>query len=391
MLNLSTSLIWPGCAQGKYTVRAKGHILAVLSWGDAEAPLPGWGPFAYVPIDPAGNGTFFYPGRRGIPRGTTHVWARCYASDFGHREDVSAAIPAKYLPTADEHDSPSKFSVLTDLHLAAKPGRVRQALRAAESNTILLLGDSTNDGLRAQFATFETCVEDAAPQKTVLPVAGNHDVLHPSRCGGSDDGCGNYEDFQSHLLTKAEKSGCGISHDPDGRAYAARVGGFDVIGLQCVTAGRRFTFPQGRQLDWLEEHLADTSAPWHIVLCHAPLLAHNPARNTGAPYLGGNGRLQEIVNRAGRVIFLSGHTHVSPNVLAGNGEYDERHRNVYLDCGSVVPTDTSGENGMMSPDWKDGCVTELSVTESVVEICMRSISSGARFPRGYYRFETEPS
>lgn len=70
----------------------------------------------------------------------------------------------------------------------------------------------------------------------------------------------------------------------------------------------------------------------------------------------------------------------------GNGEYDKEHQNIYLDCGSVTATDISGEMGLMSPDWKDGCKTELTVTRNEIEICMSSIESGIRFPRGYYRF-----
>ncbi len=73
MIKLQTSLIWPGCAQGKYIVKAKGCILAILQWGNANTPLTDWGPFAYVPIDPAGNGLFSFTGMRGIPREATHV------------------------------------------------------------------------------------------------------------------------------------------------------------------------------------------------------------------------------------------------------------------------------------------------------------------------------
>ena len=151
MIKIQTSLIWPGCAQGKYVMKAKGCMLAVLRWGNAEGPLTEWGPFAYIPIDPAGNGSFSFPGRRGIPRKTTHVWARCYAKDFVSYEDVSAEIPAAYLPTAEDLNDAHHFSVLTDLHLAARPWIMKRALRAAESDTILLLGDATNDGLPEQF------------------------------------------------------------------------------------------------------------------------------------------------------------------------------------------------------------------------------------------------
>lgn len=385
MIKIQTSLIWPGCAQGKYVVKARGYILAVLRWGNHDGPLDHWGPFAYIPIDPAGNGTFFFPGGRGIPRNGTHVWARCFTHDFVSFEDTSTEIPDRYILSNAAPDDVKRFSVLTDLHLSAKPWKVARALRAAESDTIFLLGDSTNDGLPEQFDRFKACIAKAVPDKTIFPVTGNHDVLYDSR-GDSLDGCGNYAAFQRCLLEKAKGNGYTVSYASDGRAYSIRTGDLDIIGLQCVTENRMFTFPEEKQIDWLENHMETVSASWHIVLCHAPLLAHNPNRNTGRPYLHKNKRVQEIVDRKGRIIFLSGHTHVSPNVLAGNGEYDREHHNIYLDCGSVVATDTSGEEGLMSPDWKDGCKTELSVTGDEVEICMSSIESGKRFPRGYYRF-----
>ena len=169
---------------------------------------------------------------------------------------------------------------------------------------------------------------------------------------------------------------------------ALQVNDLDLIGLQCVESSRRFLFPEGRQLDWLEAHWEDTHASWHIILCHAPILAHNPNRNVGAPYLDKNTRVQKILDHHSRIIFLSGHTHVSPNMLTGNGEFDAEHQNIYLDCGSVVATDTSGESGLMSPDWKDGCRTELVIAKDSVKITMRSIESGIRYPRGYYRFFT---
>ena len=167
MIKLQTSLIWPGCAQGKYSIKAKGFILAVLRWGNSNAPLNGWGPFAYVPVDPAGNGSFYFPGRRGIPGEATHVWARCYTGDFRDYEDAFCAIPEKYekdarwarlasleaarsvsststclcplrghdhkcVETSGIQEDVQRFSVLTDLHLASKPQRIRQALRSAE-------------------------------------------------------------------------------------------------------------------------------------------------------------------------------------------------------------------------------------------------------------------
>lgn len=386
MIKVQISLIWPGCAQGKYNIaKAKGFILAVLRWGNNDGPLDNWGPFTYVPIDPAGNGTFFFPGKRGIPKGAARVWARCLTHDFTSFEDASGEIPDRYMISDAPTDDLKRFSILTDIHLSAKPWKIARALKATESDVIFLLGDLTNDGLPEQFDRFKACITETVPDKTIFPVAGNHNVLHGSR-GDSSNGCGNYADFQRCMLEKAERNGYAVFYAPDGRAYSIQIGNLDVIGLQYVTTKRMFIFPEEKQIDWLEAHMETASASWHIVLCHAPLLAHNPNRNTGQPYLHKNRRIQEIVDRKGWVIFLSGHTHISPNILAGNGEYDKEHHNIYLDCGSVVATDTSGEMGLMSPDWKDGCETELSIDRDEIEICMSSITSGIRFPRGYYRF-----
>lgn len=383
MIRIQAELNFSGCAQGKYTLRAKGFILAVLRWGDGHGAFQNWSQFAYVPIDPAGNGAFFFPGMRAIPPGATHVWARCYTSDFSAFEDASAAIADRFLPPKTRLEGARRFSILSDLHLSARPWHVRQALRTAQSDTVFLLGDSTNDGLSAQFDAFQTCIDEALPAGAVFPVIGNHDV---PRASGSDDGCAAYAAFQNRLLSKAENTGYAVSLAPDGRAYSVLIDNIEILALQCVTAGRKFQFPEDAQLDWLENRLNTPGASWRIILCHAPLLKHNPNRNDGAPYLGGNKRLQALLDRSERVVFLSGHTHVSPNVLWGNAEYDAERENIYLDCASAVTTDISGETGLMAPDWNDGCITELCITQDAVEIHMSSISSGTDFARGYYFF-----
>lgn len=227
------------------------------------------------------------------------------------------------------------------------------------------------------------CIDEALPAGAVFPVIGNHDVPHAS---GSDGGCAAYAAFQNRLLSKAENMGYTVSLAPDGRAYSVLIDNIEILALQCVTTGRKFQFPEDAQLDWLENRLKSPGASWRIILCHAPLLKHNPNRNDGAPYLDGNRRLQTLLDRSGRIVFLSGHTHVSPNVLRGNAEYDAARGNIYLDCASAVTTDISGETGLMAPDWNDGCITELYITQDAVEIRMSSISSGTGFARGYYFF-----
>lgn len=222
MIKLQTSLIWPGCAQGKYIVRAKGFILAILRWGNAVGPLDSWSPIAYVPIDPAGNGEYFFSGRRAIPRNATHLWAHCVSSDFSHFEDAFAIIPERFLAAAEEGTEIGQFSVLTDLHLAAKPWMIKRALQAAEAEIILLLGDSTNDGSSEQFSQFQSCISEASPDKIILCVPGNHDVTPPKRVPAGVDGMSNYTAFHNELMVKLEQRGLPIHLAPNRLTFSTQ-------------------------------------------------------------------------------------------------------------------------------------------------------------------------
>ncbi|MBQ5770314.1 MAG: hypothetical protein IIW08_03960 [Clostridia bacterium] len=160
MISVETNLIWPGSAEGWYAVKAKGAMLSVLHWGDVQGAFEDWSPFAYVPIDPAGNGEFYFSGNRGIPGGVTHVWAKVYADDFLSFEWANACIPEQFLTVDEKRGNVRSFSILTDLHMSQKPWRVRQALRAAESDIVFLLGDSSNDGRVEQFENVLACISD---------------------------------------------------------------------------------------------------------------------------------------------------------------------------------------------------------------------------------------
>ena len=389
-MSLNVKLRQAGYAAGKFNIKAKGFFLAVLQWGNGETAFSDWSPIGYIPIDPAGNGGFLFPGRRAIPKEATHVWAHCVSHDFSSHADISVPLSAKYLPDFPDREDISKtlhFSVLTDFHLSAKTGSVRRALSSAESEILLLVGDSTNDGLSGQFEQFRNIIDQTIPEKSIFCVPGNHDVLHPAKTGDGQDGISNYLTFREKILDKADQNGYQISRDKESLAYSVRLDFIDLIGLQCVISKRRFLFPKGRQIQWLETHLAEQKdAEWHIIMCHAPLLAHNPHRSDGSAYLDRDEQLQKLLDETGNIIFLSGHTHISPNLLSDNCVQDDKTGNIYLDCGSVADTHMEGLNSLSAPDWKDGCITELGVSEDSVEICMKSIDTGKKFPRGYYRF-----
>lgn len=362
-------------------IRAKGLLLAALYWGSDEGPLPGWSVLGYAPIDPAGSGSFRFSGNRWLPEGATHLYAKGISPDFETVETACAEIPAEYR-TAARADAPiAAFSVMSDLHLSGKPWTVRQALHNAKQDVILIPGDLTNDGFTEQFRLFEEGITHAAPEKLILSVTGNHDQLHhPS--AEEMQAYDGYAAFQSRLLHRAEDMGHRVEYGPDG-AYAVAVNGVDIAGVQCVVERRRFSLSKA-QLAWLDEHLSQSDG-WHILLCHAPLLAHNPHRNEGAPYFGRDEELQRIVNAHGNILLISGHTHISPNMERSTAEYDAENRVLYLDDGSIVPTELRGEP-LMPKEWKDGVITNVELYKDAIRITTDSASTGLRYPRGCYCF-----
>lgn len=370
-----------GFADCDLEVQAKGFLLAAVSWADENGALPGWSALAVFPIAPAGVGHYRFRGQRAIPNEATHLFIQYVSADFSIVEKELVLIPKEYRPCAENLHEIAAFTVMSDLHLSGNPRKVFQAFRSSEK-AVLIAGDLTNDGDSSQFARFRDCIEKAAENRLILTVTGNHDqLLKPNQ-----EETFGYEAFQKYLFERAEGLEVPVHVDSSG-AYSVSYAGVDIIGLHCVTPGRRFVFPEGRQLEWLEHHLEQsTKERWHIILCHAPLSTYMSHRKSRGAYLSRDSELQEILNRHKNIIFVSGHTHFSPNIEQGTVQWNQNTKSIYIDDGSVCPTELSGEY-LAPSDWKDGVIAELKLYDTAVEIMFRSIRTGAVYPRGYYKFQ----
>ena len=71
----------PKYADGKYSVKAKGFVVASLWYGNVDGVLTDYSTIAYLPLDASGEGTFLYTGKRSIPDNATCVIARCVSAD----------------------------------------------------------------------------------------------------------------------------------------------------------------------------------------------------------------------------------------------------------------------------------------------------------------------
>lgn len=383
-MNLTINQKIPGCADGNYHVKAKGCIAASLHWADENGALSDWQPFAYLPIETNGVGMYKMVGGRAIPTAATYVLARAVSADFSSVEEC--LVPIQKLAERTIEEPMQHFLVMTDLHLSNKPWKVRKALTMAQGyDAVLITGDMTNDGTQEQLELFWDCVTELLPYIPVFAVTGNHDYpknpLPQIQYGICD-----YPALQQKLLERAEAMGCFCEQDSSG-AYVVRMGNVEIFGLNAANHWRRFKFPEGEQLLWLQNHLEASTAKQRIILCHAPLLAHRPYRQPGdAPYLSMNAKLQQIVDdQQSRIIFISGHTHVSMNCREGCVERDDRNH-VYINAGSIRPTTLKPEEPLQPECWTEGNVVELLLREDGIRIRGISVKDGGSISRGYYRF-----
>ena len=267
-----------------------------------------------------------------------------------------------------------RLLVMSDLHLSKKPWQVRKALKmGVDADAVLLVGDLTNDGTPEQMALVQQSIAEVLPDTPVLAVPGNHDYPHlPSPM--IREGFCDFEALQDWLLARQPHP---YVLDDSG-AWMVRMGEIEIIGLNCVWHWRRFKFKDGAQLSWLENHLETSDALWHIILCHAPLLAHNPKRSDTKPYLSRDEKLQSILDSHRNIIFISGHTHVSMESEVGCVEYDCHQNNYYINDGSIRPTTLLDADGRAVGDPADGNVVELLVGEDQVTIAGISMITGQR-------------
>ena len=252
----------------------------------------------------------------------------------------------------------TKIGVISDLHLFNKTANIERALTKIQgSDFVLIVGDIADRADEKQYSVFLDLIDERFHAIPVYCVSGNHD--NPAR----DDT--NYRQFERKLNSEYPSI-----VDECGAFYKCINEHIDLIGLNPLYHQKQFFFSnKGAQIDFLQKRLEASLCKYHIVMCHPPLITHNPQRTGGmAPYIVAeqDARLQKIINENKNVIFLSGHTHVSPSV-----EFDEAQGNLYINDGSICPTTTKDKNDKI----QQGNVTLLKISENEICVIVKGIQT----------------
>lgn len=249
-----------------------------------------------------------------------------------------------------------KIGVLSDLHLFNKTLYVERALsKLHDVDLLLIAGDIADRAEEKQYDILLKLIADHFRAVPIYCVSGNHD--NPAR----DDAV--YRNFEKKINSEYPSI-----VDQSGAFYKYINENADLIGLNPIYHQKQFFFSnKGQQLAFLQEQLSTSSSKYHIVMCHPPLIAHNPQRTADmASYIAmeQDKRLQRIIDDKGNVILISGHTHVFPAV-----EFDAAHNNLYINDGSICPTSIKDN----TVDTQQGNVTILDVNAAGVSVIVKGI------------------
>lgn len=88
-------------------------------------------------------------------------------------------------------------------------------------------------------------------------------------------------------------------------------------------------------------------------------------------------KLQNIIDKYKRIIFISGHTHLSMDNYKGCIEIDDKLSNIYINAASIRPTDILQDETIQSAEWKDGTLSDIKLNNNI-EIITKSITTGKK-------------
>lgn len=256
----------------------------------------------------------------------------------------------------------TKIGVISDLHLFNKTANVEKALsKLHDVELLLIVGDIADRADEKQYDIFLNSFDERFHDMPVYCVSGNHD--NPAR----DDT--SYRQFERKINNEYPSI-----VDKCGAFYKYVNEDIDLIGLNPLYHQKQFFFPnKGAQIDFLQERLDASPCKYHIVMCHPPLIAHNPQRTADVvPYIVAeqDARLQKIIDNNKNSIFLSGHTHIAPTI-----EFDAARDNLYINDGSVCPTTVK----CAEASTQQGNVTLLEISETDISVIIKGIYSDKLF------------
>ena len=220
----------------------------------------------------------------------------------------------------------ARFFLMSDVHISsggdAATVRFAQALADIDAlgqrpDGIFVIGDLSDTGYAVEHEIFKQVIEESPfdLQKDFVIAMGNHDYWWA-------------EDASDTAMTQKQKDDFIAAYNLPGLFYDTWVAGQHVVVLGPDVYDTRYSWVQFdlsvQQLNWLDRILADDAAQgiYTYVLCHEPII--NTVYGSQEGSWGANNtfvdsdKINAVVSKYPKCVFLTGHTHVYPGVEASD-------------------------------------------------------------------------
>ncbi len=283
--------------------------------------------------------------------------------------------------------------ILADTHIDEKHPmpwlpmlKLKQALKDSENSkapvdALVIVGDTTSRGSRANWEMTKECFKKYTPAKNILLAIGNHDTWN-------DDGC-------DRALEEYRRACADIGAQGDKKVYFSKViNGYHLIFLGSENDIGCCASISDEQLDWFEDEMkkADESGKPVFVFCHQSLNQRHGLPKSGSrekredlpPWEDGVGdasdRIAEIMHAHKNVYYFSGHSHMG---LCGEKQKAKEGYSSFETEGDIelinLPSLACGNHSGETP--KNSIGVQLEVYENKVVIRPRYYTTKSWFTK----------
>ena len=331
----------PGSAAADITIEIPQGILATLYWADKNGePLEDYLAIKSLPMI---DGIATYSTLDGwmIPEEAESMRVKVYNDAMIEivLPEMIAPIPAeKRLAKAKPI---SRVFLTSDVHIGgdyfhnrANRDKAFRTIADYKPDFVLIAGDVSNNSEVREFALATEMMETYFKDIPVGICPGNHDYT-PYNPGAV---CNEKEmhDFFLGMVEHNRRLGAVCTDVMDNNTYAMTVG-----GVQSLMINANIPHPEYGEENraWMEEQLAASDgARYRFIVNHYHMRGTVAGfkHENAATYFRDNDAVQEILDRHGNIVHVSGHTHLMYDVDCLNTSFDAAHKNLYVNAGCAV-------------------------------------------------------
>jgi predicted phosphodiesterase len=299
------------------------------------------------------------------------------AGTLQEKKDLIAAFDAEYKKFMAGKPAKFTFAVASDTHIREAGANLDRLiafledvkLASSDVKAVLICGDLTENGTKAEYEKFWYVLANHTPEGTVvLPAIGNHDARGPlSSTDPKEVRWNNAKQWYLNGLNSYLKTNYTTTY------YHQVIGGNDFLILGTENAEKDDALISSQQVQWLSSKLKSISEekpnqPIFVVL-HQPLPSTHQGTYSSSSIVDNAGQeIKSLIAKYPQVVFFSGHLHNG----AGYSDVINDGKGIFVD----IPSMDKNERGNTSIT----LVYYVSVYDNVIRLQVMDIGTGNWLP-----------